>query len=159
MTGITRYRFEPVNSMALAAHIVRKSGEFGISINVTKLMKLMYCAYGSVLGKYCCRLTDEYPVCFPHGAVFAEVLKSVQFFGLEAFAAAKVSEIDELPECIRELLDVSIGIFGRHESAALVGWLTGRGTPWFRASDGGACLYGRIEDDLTAEYFRRAVLA
>lgn len=152
-------KFEPVDSMELAAHLVRECAKQDCSLNITKLTKLMYCCYGSVLGKYGRQLTDEYPECRQYGPVFPEVLKSLQFFGLEPFRKAPAPTVEALPAPVLLLVNKTAALFGRHSSDELMRWTMLRGSPWYRASDGGAVLYGRLSDEAVAAYFRQEVLA
>ncbi len=43
--------FQPEDSLQMMAYIVDRCQALGVSLNTTKLQKLMYCCYGAVLGR------------------------------------------------------------------------------------------------------------
>lgn len=42
--------FAPVESLQATAYVVGRCDELRIALNITKLQKLLYCCYGTVLG-------------------------------------------------------------------------------------------------------------
>ena len=82
---MTEATFRPLDSLQVMAYIIKRCHEKEITLNITKLQKLMYCCYGTVLGKFGLRLIDEYPAAWQYGPVFPEALRSVQFFHVLAF--------------------------------------------------------------------------
>ena len=150
--------FRPVESLRATAYIVKRCDEKGIALNVTKLQKLMFCCYGTVLGKFGLRLIDEYPVAWQYGPVFSEALRSVQFFRVPAFLDKGTPDADALPEGVRKLIDETLDVFGKFTARQLSDWTRLKGSPWDLASDGGASLFGRLSDRKVGDYFKVNVL-
>lgn len=155
---MTEATFRPLDSLQALAYIVRYCRTNRIPLNITKLQKLMYCCYGTILGKFGLRLIDEYPAAWQYGPVFPEALRSVQFFGIPAFLDKETPEADALPAAARGLIAETLDSFGKHSSLRLSEWTQLKGSPWHLASDGGAVLYGRLSDENIARYFRANVL-
>ena len=155
MTGAT---FGPVESLQATAYIVKRCDEKGIALNVTKLQKLMFCCYGTVLGKFGLRLIDEYPVAWQYGPVFPEALRSVKFFTVPAFLDKETPDADALTKDVRKLIDETLDVFGKFTARQLSDWTRLRGSPWDLASDGGASLFGRLSDGKVSDYFKFNVL-
>lgn len=59
-----------------AAYIVKLCAMKNYFVNLIKLQKLMYCAYGAVLVYSDTRICKEHPRAYPHSPVFS---KAVQF--------------------------------------------------------------------------------
>ena len=150
--------FQPLNSLELAAYIIRQCQNRNIDVNVTKTQKIAYCAYGAVLALYQERLVSEYPVAYQYGPVFVELLSALQFFDLQTFAAQQTPNVDNLPNHIKNMIDKTIVMFGQFSPTQLINWLTSDGTPWAKTTKGGCILYGRIKDDVTSEWFYRVVI-
>ena len=58
------------SSVVLAYYIVALMNQRGLEINMTKLQKLLYIAYGTYLAIKNQRLTNEHPQAWPYGPVF-----------------------------------------------------------------------------------------
>ena len=150
--------FSPVDSLQVTAYIVKRCDAKGIALNVTKLQKLMFCCYGTVLGKFGLRLIDEYPVAWQYGPVFPEALRSVKFFTVPAFLDKGTPDADALPKDVRKLIDETLDVFGKFTPLQLSDWTRLKCSPWDLASDGGASLFGRLSDRKVGDYFKVNVL-
>ncbi len=150
--------FQPVDSLQVAAYIVQKCAENDIDVNVTKLQKLMYCCYGTVLAKFGARLIDERPAALQYGPVFMAALKTARYFGLGVFKNSDVSAVAALPASVRELIGNTIDSFGKFSATKLSQWSHLPGSPWSRASLGGDFLGVPLSDEDVREYFATQVL-
>lgn len=65
-------KFAPVESQQSVAYVVGRCDELCIVLNITKLQKLLYCCYGTVLGGIGQRLVDESSVAGPYGPSFPQ---------------------------------------------------------------------------------------
>lgn len=155
---MTEATFRPLDSLQVMAYIIKRCHEKEITLNITKLQKLMYCCYGTVLGKFGLRLIDEYPAAWQYGPVFPEALRSVQFFHVLAFLDKETPDVDALPESVRKLIDETLDSFGKFTAKQLSDWTHLKGSPWYFASDGGSSLYGRLSDENVSNYFKTNVL-
>lgn len=150
--------YQPVNSLQVVAFIVKFCKANDIPLNITKLQKLMYCCYGVVLAKTGLRLTDEHPEAWQYGPVFPDALKCVQFFDIDGFKDSNSSDIDKNPR-IKELIEATIQHFGKYSAFQLSRWSHLKGSPWYKASDGGVNLFSILSDDDIKQYFNTKVLA
>lgn len=155
---MTETKFAPINSLQVLAYIIRRCEEMGIFINITKLQKLMYCCYGTILGKFGVRLIDEPPSAWQYGPVFPEALRSIQFFQIAGFRQKPTPDVDDLPESFRRVIDETLANFGKFTAKQLSEWTHIKGSPWYKASDGGASLYHTLSDEDIKNYFRANVL-
>lgn len=151
--------FNPVNSLQLMAYVIKRCQRERIPLNITKLQKLMYCCYGSVLGRFGVRLTDEHPEAWQYGPVFPTALRSAQFFELEDFLPKSTADVEALPQDVLRLINSAIAHFGESSATELSKWSHLPGSPWFKASDGGKLLFVRLDDEDVRTYFRDKVLA
>lgn len=155
---MTEAKFGPIDSLQMVAFIIKRCDAKGIDLNITKLQKLMYCCYGTVLGEFGQRLIDEFPAAWQYGPVFPEALRAVQFFQLKGFRNQATPDADDLPESVRAVIDQTLDSFGKFSAKQLSDWTHLKGSPWFKASDGGASLYHRLSDEDVRNYFKAYVL-
>lgn len=64
---------QELDSLDMAAYIVKYCAMKNYFINLTKLQKLLYCCYGAVLAYSGIRLIKEHPKAWDHGPVFPRV--------------------------------------------------------------------------------------
>lgn len=153
------FDFRPIDSLQMLAYIIRRCDALGIhDISITKLQKLMYCCYGTVLGKFGNRLIDEFPAAWQYGPVFPEALRAIQFFRVEGFRGRDTPDANDLPLPVRTLIDETLTNFGKFSAKQLSEWTHIKGSPWYRASDGGTSLYYSLSDEDIKNYFRANVL-
>ncbi len=155
---MTNVLFSPIDSLQVASYIIKQCNERDIFLNVTKLQKLMYCCYGTVLAKYGERLTNEYPEAWPYGPVFPTVLRSIQFFGLLPFSNKPTPDIANIPAEIIQLINQTLESFGDFTANQLSQWSHKKDSPWYRASNNGKLLYTRLSDKDIQSYFAEKVL-
>lgn len=159
---MTTPAWQPVPSLQATAYVIRRCDQNGIPLNNTKLQKLLYCCYGTVLAKWDLPLMDERPQAWAHGPVFPASLRALQFFGLDGFRARNAPDhtpdMEALPAEVLTWLDTVLAHFGRYTPLQLCRWTLLRGSPWSRASRHGDELYGDIRDVDTRRYFRERVL-
>lgn len=151
-------KFAPVESLQATAYVVGRCDELCIALNITKLQKLLYCCYGTVLGRFGMRLVDEHPVAGPYGPVFPEALRSFQFFGIDAFRGKAAPEAEGLPEAVRAVIDETLENFGKFGAEELSRWTCMAGSPWYTVTKGGSSPYRTLSDTDIKNYFRAYVL-
>ncbi len=148
MPEATFAKFAPVESLQSTAYVVGRCDELCVALNITKLQKLIYCCYGTVLGKFGMRLVDEHPV----------ALRSLQFFGIDAFRGKAAPEAEALPVAVRAVIDETLENFGKFGAEELSRWTRMTGSPWHRVTKGGASPYRTLCDEGIRNYFRAYVL-
>lgn len=149
----------PLDSLQTMAYIIQQCDREKIPYNITKLQKLLYCCYGVVLARFGLRLTDEYPEAWPYGPVFPLTLRSLQFFGADAFKNKATTEVTNLPPDVLALINTTLKHFGLNSASELSRWSHRPGSPWAKASNNGLALYGRLSDSDIRDYFAHEVLA
>lgn len=146
-----------LNSVDVAAFIVKEAATNNYYIDLTKLQKILFACYGAYLSVTGERLCDEHPKAWPHGPVFPLVYKftkkSVDF----------IQELLERNEDVEEkigpdkiyILRDTIKFFSQFKAGELVNWTHKVGSPWDIATNHGQNLQVEISDDLISEYFAK----
>lgn len=149
----------PCNSLDVASLIARLCHKRNYHYNNTKIQKLLYCCYGSVLAVFGQRLCDEYPRAWQYGPVFPRVFNYIK---KRKGDIALYHPDFSLPDELRALLEKVIDIFGKYDAVPLSKWTHKPGSPWdtvVNQLDGeGGGLNNFIPDDLIANYFKSYVL-
>ena len=148
------------NSLDVASLIARLCQKLHYHYNNTKIQKLLYCCYGSVLAAYGKRLCDEYPRAWQYGPVFPRVFNYIK---KRRGILAEYSPDFKVPAQIESLLEDVVAVFGKYDAVPLSTWSHKPGSPWdmvVNHIDGeGGGLNNFIPDDLIAAYFRENVVA
>lgn len=151
--------FQPINSLQMESYIIKYCVKNNIPLNVTKIQKLMYCCYGTVLARFGVRLTDEQPAAWQYGPVFPAALKAIQYLGIEAFAKSPTAEAEALPDSVQHVIADTLNYFGKFLASQLSKWSHAADSPWSKASCGGLYLYLELSDDDIKHYFATKVFS
>ena len=148
------------NSVEVAKYIVAYWNDKGAEINMTKLQKLLYIAYGSWLAVKNERLTDEHPQAWPYGPVFPTTRNYFLKINFDNITFDNVPDElkkdNELENIISEIYNSQ---FGSWLSNKLSAWSHLKGSPWDKANNKKGFKWGdRIEDKDIKKYFREVVL-
>ena len=122
--------FSSLNTMAYIVHFCY-SQDTPISINTTKVQKLLYCCYGAVLADSNERLTDEHPRAWMYGPIFPEAYRAVDKKRLTVGMARQFAR--ECPPETLALVDRTLKTFGKYTSEQLSAWSGMKGSPWAKA--------------------------
>lgn len=142
-------------SFVIACYIVAMANEKGLSINMTKLQKLLYIVYGTYLALRNNRLTSEQPQAWPYGPVFPTVrnkllkrdLSLINMNSPEVYAIRQDNEM-------RSLVRLVLNSFGGKTATTLTVWSHQSGSPWDRVSSQEGFKWGEvIPDEYIQEYF------
>lgn len=152
-----RYEY---NSVDVAKYIAAYANEHKFSINVTKIQKLLYIAYGlylSVRGK---RLTDERPKAWLYGPVFPSTR--------EMLIKTKISDIRindpdlsdlKKDEDLTGLIDLVFKKFGIRTASDLTNWSHKKNSAWDKTTLLKNFKWGReIPDHFIKEYFDQKIV-
>lgn len=143
------------DSNDVMAYILGRCQQKGITWNVTKAQKLLYCCYGTVLAGFGQELTEERPQAWQYGPVFPRTFNGIKknriVPGLDNGFSKKCNP-DWLP-----LMDQTISFFGLYSASQLSAWSHKSGSPWDRATNGGTELLGQIPNEYIREYFSAMV--
>lgn len=147
------------NSVTVAKFIVAIANNRHLSINMTKVQKLLYIAYGIFLAVKGCRLTNEHPQAWPYGPVFPTTrnkLLKIDLYSI-TISDSDLSDINADEE-IKSLIDLVFRSFGTWSAAQLTNWSHGEGTPWQKIVSGeGFSWGGQIPDEYIKSYFKSII--
>ena len=143
------------NSLVIASYIEKKCKDNKFyDLNNTKIQKLLYCCYGSVLAIKNKRLCLEYPRAWQYGPVFPKVFK--YFKKNKTFN--KISP-PEFQTDIKSILDMVIEFFGKFNSGQLSDWSHEEGSPWHSVIKLQGKKFGSfIPDEDIKDYFEHYVI-
>lgn len=147
------YRY---NSVDVARYIAATANERHITINITKIQKLLYIAYGVFLVVKGARLTNEHPQAWPYGPVFPTTRNSL--LKVDLYSISKEEEgLREMrdDDDLNALMELVFRSFGTWSAGQLTEWSHSAGTPWQRISSAEGFHWGdRIPDEYIIEYFK-----
>lgn len=146
------------SSIEVAKYLLVRAYRAGIPMNITKLQKLLYVAYGTYLAVRGERLTDESPKAWPYGPVFPRT--RTEFLRLNFKKKPRFSDDPELDkisndEDMKDLIDLVFRMFGKWTAGQLTVWSHGKDSPWekTRTSFPGFEWGQFIPDEYIQEYF------
>lgn len=147
------------SSITVATYIVAIANERRYGINMTKLQKLLYIAYGVYLAVKGSRLTDEHPQAWPYGPVFPTTrnkLLNVDFSTVR-LTDVVLDEIRSNAE-MNSLINLVFNSFGTRTATELTKWSHSVGSPWDRTVNGSSSNWGkRIPDEYIMAYFKTLI--
>ena len=152
MADLEKYGY---NSIDVAKYIVAVANERHLSINMTKVQKLLYIAYGFFLVVKGYRLTNEHPQTWPYGPVFPTTrnkLLKVDLYSINMNdeCLSKLKDDNDL----KSLTALVFNNFGEWSAAKLTEWSHSDGSPWERTVGADNFTWGdRIPDEYIMSYF------
>ena len=148
------------NSVIVASYIVAMANDKGLSINMTKLQKLLYIAYGTYLALMDCRLTNEHPQAWPYGPVFPTTRNKLLKRDLSQIQLSS-SDLDEIKmdKDVKKIVELVLNSFGSKTATTLTVWSHQSGSPWDRVSSQEGFTWGEvIPDEYIQEYFNSILI-
>lgn len=147
-----KYRY---NSVVVAKYIIAIANDKHLSINMTKVQKLLYIAYGIFLAVKEERLTNEHPQAWPYGPVFPTTRNKLLKIDLYSIST---SDIDlttiKNDNDIISLINLVFRSFGSWNAAQLTEWSHSEGTPWQKIVSSEGFRWGhQIPDEYIKSYF------
>jgi len=147
------------NSVLMARFIVATANNRGIAINITKVQKLLYIAYGLFLAVSDARLVDEHPQAWPYGPVFPttrnKLLKANMYaINIEDGEFSGIKKDDD----VMRLMDLVFKSFGSWPAARLTSWSHKEGSPWENTVSMFGFRWGdTMDDDDIRDYFKSII--
>ena len=151
-----RYIFD---SVTVAAYIAAYANAERYSINITKIQKLLYVAYGANLVLNQCRLCGEYAHAWPYGPVFPKTRTALLHADLPqiTFADSRVSEYAN-DETLADIVKFTFEGFGDRTAAELTAWSHRPGSPWDMTVQQPGFNWGdEIPDAFIYDYFNKKI--
>jgi uncharacterized phage-associated protein len=149
----------PYKSTILAKYIAAYFNDKATDINITKIQKLTYIAYGVYLAVLDERLVDEHPQAWPFGPVFPATRNRLLKLNLYDISLND----DDLREIsanttVKSLLDLVFRTFGNWSARQLSEWSHKEGSPWEMTVSRPGFKWGKaIDDGDIKSYFKRIV--
>ena len=144
------------NSVDVAKYLVAKMNEKKMTVNMTKVQKLLYICYGVFLAVRKSRLLNEHPQAWPYGPVFPTVRNKLLSIGnlemLSTMDACLKDLIDD--DDLTSLIETVLATYGKSTAKSLVIWSHRIDSPWSRTTNMLDFKWGAtIPDEYTYDYF------
>ena len=149
------------NSVEVAKYIAAYWNEKGADINMTKIQKILYIAYGTWLAIKDERLVDEHPQAWPYGPVFPSTRNALLKMDFNAICWDDIKEENLKNDIELKILIDSIfnSQFGEWTANELSAWSHKEGSPWeYTSSVSGAKWGNVIDDNRIKSFFRNKVI-
>lgn len=148
------------DSLTVACYIAAMVNAKGLGINMTKLQKLLYIAYGTYLAVKGGRLTNEHPQAWPYGPVFPTTRNKLLKKDLSRINLSypMLNDIKDDAD-MQSLIMLVLNGFGNKNATTLSIWSHQSGSPWDRTvSQEGFSWGARIPDEYIKEYFSSIII-
>lgn len=148
------------NSVVMAKYIVAFANERQISINVTKIQKLLYIFYGLYLAVKNVHLINEHPQAWPYGPVFPTTRNKLVKMNLYSITMDD-AELDNIKQdvSINKLATLVFNTFGSWSANQLSEWSHQEGSPWQHTISAQDFKWGEpIDDELIKSYFKTIII-
>lgn len=148
------------NSVDVAKYIIAYANDNNFIINMTKLQKLLYIAYGVYMAIKNERLTNEHPQAWPYGPVFPTtrnklLKKNFYDYHLSDNNLEKLKGDEEFVS----LITLVFNSFGDKTATYLSEWSHQVGSPWDKIRLSDKFKWGdRIPDEYIIDYFNKSVI-
>lgn len=150
-------------SIDIAKYIIAKSDQCGIELNMTKLQKLLYIVYGTLLALedkevYSIKI-DENPKAWPYGPVFPKVknileVNEFDFYNYKNQFNDHLDKFDEI-KGLKEIVEIVLKTFGERSASQLTIWSHKKGSPWWNVIERDRSLWNTvIPDDDIRSFFQ-----
>lgn len=145
-------------STDIAKYIIALANERQITINMTKVQKLLYITYSVFLRVHERRLLNEHPQAWPYGPVFPTTRNYLDKKELTSISRADLSpdllsKVEE-DKALNKVIDFVLANFGTWNAGQLSEWSHSPGSPWDTATKSDGFKWGGvISDSSILEYF------
>ncbi len=124
-----------------------------IVLNITKVQKLLFIAYGYCLAKHNRVILDERPKAWPYGPVFPKTRNKVDFSKVPTLDDIEFSEISQ-DDIVKEVFNMAIDKYSEYSASKLTSWSHMPGGPWdMTTKSEGFDWNNPIPDEYIKEYF------
>ncbi|MDQ3292209.1 MAG: DUF4065 domain-containing protein [Bacteroidota bacterium] len=141
------------DSVTVANYLLALAYKKGIVLNVTKVQKLLFIAYGYFLAKYNQHLMNEPPRAWPFGPVFPKTRKQVNYSKIIEVEDPALKEIASDP-VVSDTLNRIIDKYSKFSASQLSDWSHMPGSPWDKTTKEASFTWDYpIPDEYIKEYF------
>jgi len=146
------------NSIDVAKYLLALANKKKTILNVTKVQKLLFIAYGYFLAKSGIKIVDENPRAWPFGPVFPKTQKMVDYENIYDLNDPVFYELKQ-DQFITETLNTIIDNYSKFTASQLSDWSHTAGSPWERTTkEPGFNWNDEIKDIYIKEYFNDITL-
>lgn len=143
------------DSVLAANYLLALAYDDGIVLNVTKVQKLLYMAYGYFLAKEKRTILKEEPKAWPYGPVFPRTRKKANYENIISLNDPQFDEIKQDAE-LTDLFRRLIHKYAKFTASQLSEWSHEEGGPWYKATKQSDFKWNHeIPNDLIVEYFSK----
>lgn len=121
------------DSVTAAKYLMALAFKKGIVLNVTKVQKMLFIAYGYFLSKHNHVLLNESPRAWPYGPVFPKTRKEIDFGKMISTDDPELKEIAQ-DETVTETFDRIIDKYAKYSATQLSDWSHMAGSPWHKTT-------------------------
>ena len=145
-------------STILAEYLAAIANERRLSINMTKLQKLLYIVYGAYLRIYEERLLNEHPQAWPYGPVFPSTRNHLLKKDLYDIELSSIDEQLKADDRLNRVIDFVLAKFGTWNAGQLSVWSHSSGSPWDKTTNVKGFRWGDvIPDTFILSYFTEII--
>ena len=148
-------------SDSIALYLIAIANDKKISVNITKIQKLLYIVYGTFLRVYSIRLIDEHPQAWPYGPVFPTtrnvIKRKIASEELE-YPMSQIGDDIKSDAELKKVIDFVMTHFGVWNAGQLTEWSHRDGSPWDLTVKQDGFKWGdTISDTLILEFFTKLI--
>ncbi|MDI9365051.1 MAG: DUF4065 domain-containing protein [Flavobacterium sp.] len=141
------------DSVIAAKYLMALANKQGIVLNVTKVQKMLFIAYGYFLSKYNHVLLKESPKAWPYGPVFPRTRNKINYGTIISIADNDFLEIAN-DELVTEVFTDIINKYSGYTASQLSDWSHMKGSPWDKTiKQPGFDWNQQIPDNFITNYF------
>ncbi|WP_297194823.1 type II toxin-antitoxin system antitoxin SocA domain-containing protein [uncultured Porphyromonas sp.] len=145
------------SDIILAKALIEMAGKMSIEMNMTKVQKLLYIAYGAMLAREGKKLLKGRPHAWPYGPVFPLIREALMDEDFTKIAGGTYSE--ELDDDVKSLFEAVLKTFGGYSATSLSEWSHREGSPWWKVVERDGRTWNTvIPDEYIVPYFVKSVL-
>ncbi len=141
------------DSVLAAKYLLGIAYSKDIVLNVTKVQKLLYMAFGYFLFKEDRVLLSESPKAWPYGPVFPRTRKKVNFTQIISLDSDEFSELKK-DENVTKFFNLLVDKYAKYTASQLSEWSHIKDGPWdVTTKQSGFKWNSSIPNELMSEYF------
>lgn len=141
-----------MDDLNIALYMGKLCKDKGFSVNATKIQKLLYILYGTLLAIDAENFIKEKPQFWPYGPVFPSILKKYKK------EDCKLKEDEITSEDLKDIMKQVVDKFGHCSASSLSNWSHKFGSPWHNMQLLGKSWGATIPDEMIKGYFNDKII-
>lgn len=142
------------DSVLAAKYLLALAFEKNIVLNVTKVQKMLYIAYGYFLANHNVNIVNEQPKAWPYGPVFPRTRKKVDYdvvLKKDDIEFAEISQDTKVTEAFNNIIEK----YSKYSASQLSEWSHMKGGPWEQSTKQNGFDWNQpIPDSFIKNYFQ-----